>query len=92
MEVEDPMERLGQELKLSDTQKNKVQNVFQETRKKIQSAVQEAMTNADTELQQILTPQQYQKLQSLEHPHSRSQDHSATGESGSSEKAPEQRK
>ncbi|MGH7971830.1 MAG: hypothetical protein ACREIC_24215 [Limisphaerales bacterium] len=88
VEADDPMDRLGQELKLSDAQKNKVQNVFHETRQKIQSAVQEAMTNADNELQRILTPEQYQKLQSLEHPRERAKDHSAPSEGGSTGKAP----
>jgi len=92
VEVDDPMERLGKELKLSDAQKNKVQTVFQKTREKIQNAVQEAMTNADTELHRILTPEQYQKLQSLEHPRSREEDHSAGGEGGLSGNGREQGK
>jgi len=66
-QTEDPINRLGQELKLSDDQKSKVRGVFQDTRERIQTAVQQAMTNADTELHRILTPEQYQKLQAMEH-------------------------
>jgi Spy/CpxP family protein refolding chaperone len=65
----DPINRLGQELSLSKDQKNKLHTVFTETREKIQTAVQQAMTNADTEMKRILTPEQYQKLQALEHRH-----------------------
>lgn len=88
IQADDPIERLGQELKLTTAQKNKVQSVFQETRAKIQNAVQEAMTNADNQLQRILTPEQYQKMQSLEHPRTRAQDHSAPDQSDSSGKSP----
>jgi Spy/CpxP family protein refolding chaperone len=65
----DPVDRLGQELNLSADQKAKMQNVFRDTRERIQTAIQQAMTNADAEMHRILTPEQYQKLQSLESQH-----------------------
>ena len=63
---ESPITRLGRELNLNTDQKAKVQAVFDETRAKIQAAVQQAMTNADSQLHRILTPDQYQKLRQLE--------------------------
>ncbi len=56
---------LAQQLNLTDQQKANVQTVFEQMRESITSAVQEARTNADEQLQRILSPEQYQKLQSL---------------------------
>ncbi len=62
-------DRLSEELNLTEDQKTKVQAVFDEMRQKVQTAILEARTNADTELHQILSPEQYQKLQDmLQHP------------------------
>lgn len=57
--------RLSQELNLSEDQKAKVQATFEQTRQKIQAAIEEARSNAETQLQSVLTPEQYQKLQSM---------------------------
>ncbi len=66
---ESPINLLGRELNLNRDQKAKVQAVFEETRSKIQAAVQQAMTNADSQLHHILTPDQYRKLQRIEQEH-----------------------
>lgn len=58
---------LGRELNLNTNQQSRVQAVIAETREKIRMAVQQAMTNADAQLQRILTPEQYKKLQEIEH-------------------------
>jgi Spy/CpxP family protein refolding chaperone len=62
---------LSQELNLTPQQKPQVQAILQEMRQKIRAAVQEARTNADSQLQQVLTQDQYQKLQNIwqQHPH-----------------------
>jgi len=69
---QDPVSLLGKELNLDTNQQSKVQAVVAETREKIRAAVQQAMTNADAQLQRILTPEQYQKLQEIEHGQQRS--------------------
>lgn len=65
MSPDERMNRLSQELNLTDQQKTNVEAVFDNMREKIQTAVEQAKTNADTQLQGILTPEQYQKLQSM---------------------------
>jgi len=57
--------KLSQELNLSDQQKPQVQAIFQEMTQKIQAAVEQARTNADSQLQGVLTSDQYQKLQNM---------------------------
>ena len=69
------LDKLSQELNLTEDQKAKVQATFDETRQKIEAAIDEARTNADAQLQQILTPQQYQKLQSMWHQHQQQWQH-----------------
>ncbi len=56
---------LGQELKLSDQQRTNVLAVFEQMRQKMEAVAQELGSNADQQLQRILTPEQYQKLQAL---------------------------
>ncbi|HWI57070.1 MAG TPA: hypothetical protein VNZ22_07575 [Bacillota bacterium] len=65
MGPEEHLNKLSEELNLTDQQKSQVQGVFDQMRQQVQAAVQEAKTNADTQLQEILTPEQYQKFQSL---------------------------
>ncbi len=60
---------LGEELNLTAQQRTNVLAVFEETQKKIEAAVQDLSSNADRQLQRILTPQQYQKLQALSKQH-----------------------
>lgn len=55
------LDRLGQELGLSDEQKTNVQAAFDDMRQR----VEEARTNLDSQLQGILTPEQYQKFQNM---------------------------
>lgn len=55
------LDRLGQELGLSDEQKTNVQAAFDDMRQHIE----EARTNLDSQLQGILTPEQYQKFQTM---------------------------
>ena len=62
---EERFNKLSEELNLSEDQKAKVQSTFEETRQKIQAAIIEARSNADAQLQQVLSPEQYQKLQNL---------------------------
>lgn len=52
--------RLSEELNLTEDQKPKVQAIFEQLR----TSIEEAKTNAETQLQAVLTPEQYQKLQS----------------------------
>jgi Spy/CpxP family protein refolding chaperone len=69
MTPEERFNRFSEELNLTEEQKPKVKGVFDEMRQKVQAA----RTNADSELQGILTPEQYQKMQSMweqhGHPH-----------------------
>ncbi len=65
MAPEHRLERLSEELNLTNEQKPKVQAVFEQMRQQIQEAFQAAKTNVDTQLQGILTPEQYQKFQSI---------------------------
>lgn len=58
---EERLNRLSERLNLTDEQKSKVQAVFETMHQQIQ----EVKTNADTQLQQILTPEQYQEFQNL---------------------------
>jgi Spy/CpxP family protein refolding chaperone len=71
MTHEERMNKLSEELNLTEEQRTNVQAVFDDMRQKIQAAVEEAKSNADTQLQGILTTDQYQKLQSMwmEHQH-----------------------
>ncbi len=64
---ENRFNRLSDELDLTADQKPKVQAIFEELRIKIE----DARTNADTELQGVLTPEQYQKLQNHWQAHKR---------------------
>ncbi len=65
------MNYLAQQLNLTDQQKANVQAVFEQMRDSITTAVQEARTNADGQLQRVLSPEQYQKLQTLWAAHQR---------------------
>jgi len=72
MTPQEQMNRLSQELNLSEQQKTNVEAVFDDMRQKLQTAVEAAKTNADARLQRILTPEQYQKLQGMWEQHQRS--------------------
>ena len=63
MTSEDRLNRLSEVLNLNEEQKAKVEATFEETRQKVQAAIIEARSNAEAQLQQILTPEQYHKLQ-----------------------------
>jgi Spy/CpxP family protein refolding chaperone len=80
---EDHLQRLTQELNLTPEQQTNVQAVLEQMRQQIQSAVVEAKTNADTQLQTILTPQQYQKFQSMWQEHQHGKGHGGTNETES---------
>lgn len=56
---------LSQSLNLNDQQKTNVQNIFGNMIQEIGAAVLQARTNADTQLQQVLTPDQFQRLQNI---------------------------
>ena len=58
---EERMNRLSEKLNLTDEQKTKVQAVFED----MWQQMGEAKSNANTQLQQILTPEQYQELQNM---------------------------
>jgi Spy/CpxP family protein refolding chaperone len=59
------MDRLAQELNLTDEQKTNVQSAFDQMRQ----TMQEARTNLDNQLQGIMTPEQYQKFESMREQH-----------------------
>lgn len=82
MSQQEHMDWLAQELSLTDQQKTNVQAVFEQMRQQMQAAFGEAKTNADTQLQQILTPEQYQKMQAMwqQREHHWRQGHGGTGE------------
>ncbi len=65
MSPDERFNKLSEKLNLNDDQKAKVRATFEDTRQKIQAAIEEARSNADTQLQTVLSPEQYQKLQSL---------------------------
>ncbi len=75
MSPQDRFNQLSQELNLSPDQKPRVQAVFEDMFQNIRTAVEEARTNADTQLQQILTPEQYQQLQTLWDKHQKHFEH-----------------
>jgi Spy/CpxP family protein refolding chaperone len=57
--------KFSEDLNLTEQQKPKIQAIFQEMQQKIQAAVLQAKTNADAQLQSVLTPEQYQKLETM---------------------------
>lgn len=65
MSPEGHMNALSQQLNLTEDQKTKVQAVFNQMRQQMQTAFETAKTNADTQLQTILKPEQYQQLQAM---------------------------
>ncbi len=71
MSPEQKLNQLSQQLNLTPDQQSKLQAVFQEMHTNIVNAIEEARTNANTQLQQILTPQQYQQFQALWQQHER---------------------
>lgn len=77
------VDKLSQKLGLTDTQKQKVQSLFDSERQKMRDARKDTSLSTDerraklsnirdsmnTKLQSILTPQQYAKWQDLTHQH-----------------------
>jgi Spy/CpxP family protein refolding chaperone len=80
--------KFSEDLILTDQQKPQVQAIFQEMQQKIQAAVVEAKTNADSQLQSVLTPQQYQKLQNMFEPQQQRFEHRRGHETNSTESLP----
>ncbi len=73
MNIEQQMERLTTELKLTDEQKPKVKAVLEERNKKMQEIPREErrekappiMEEANKKLEKILTPEQFKKYQEM---------------------------
>ncbi|PWU18377.1 MAG: hypothetical protein C5B50_09320 [Verrucomicrobia bacterium] len=84
--ADERLNRLAEELKLSDEQKVKVQAAFEEMRDKIQGAILEARTNVESRLRKALSPEQYEKLENLleQRPRSSSR-HPEDGQSGTNQ-------
>ena len=68
----DRFERMSEQLQLNDDQKTKVQQIFSDTREQLRALrresepkVDEIRRQADGRLQTVLTPEQWQKFQTL---------------------------
>jgi Spy/CpxP family protein refolding chaperone len=68
----DRFEQLSERLQLSSEQKTKVQQIFGETREQLRALrreseprVHEIRSQADAQLQQVLTPEQWQQFQTM---------------------------
>src|SRR5919106_1749895 len=68
----DRFEQLSERLQLSPEQKTKVQQIFGETREQLRALrreseprVHEIRSQADAQLQQVLTPEQWQQFQTM---------------------------
>ncbi len=67
----DRLAGLANALGLTEEQRTQVQTIFDDMRQKIETAVEEARTQANTDLQKILSADQYQKLQGMMESHER---------------------
>lgn len=70
----DRMEQLAERLNLTADQKTKVQQIFGDTREQLRAVrlesepkVNEIRRQADTRLQEVLTPEQWQQFQTVRH-------------------------
>ena len=70
----DRMEQLAERLNLTADQKTKVQQIFGDTRDQLRAVrlesepkVKEIRRQADTRLQEVLTPEQWQQFQTVRH-------------------------
>ena len=68
----DRMERMAQRLQLTEDQKTKVQQIFNDTRQQLDALrkeseprVQEIRGQADERMKQVLTPEQWQQFQKM---------------------------
>jgi Spy/CpxP family protein refolding chaperone len=68
----DRFEQMAEKLQLTDDQKTKVQQIFADTREQLRAVrrdsepkVNEIRSQADSRLQTVLTPEQWQKFQSV---------------------------
>ena len=68
----DRMERMAQRLQLTEDQKTKVQQIFNDTREQLDALrkeseprVQEIRGQADERMKQVLTPEQWQQFQKM---------------------------
>ena len=68
----DRFEQMAEKLQLTDEQKPKVQEIFADTREQLRAVrresepkVNEIRSQADSRLQTVLTPEQWQKFQSI---------------------------
>ncbi len=73
---------LSEELNLTEQQRTNVLAVFEQMREKMELFALDLQSNADKQLQRILTPEQYQKLQSLSGQHERQEHDSASSTNG----------
>ena len=72
VERRDRFEQMSEQLQLNDDQKTKVQQIFSDTREQLRALrreseprVNEIRSQADGRLQTVLTPEQWQKFQTI---------------------------